>query len=458
MNVRPRTLWPMIALPTLMVVTVGLSSYQPSWATGDPGLSTNRATALSTCFWRGPVDSKRNNNAFPDTAVTYWAATISLPAGSQLGITGQFPHSRYMSFNAYDQAGVATDHIDDAAVVPPKGSTNPFLPGANRTAAHRNYSVTVLNQVPPSNPATNTVYAGVSGQTTEVLIYRVYVPDKGSDSTGGVGLPRVSVLLANNTVLTSSAMCKAVSAKASLPPSQKFPLSTYLSLRDQAGQSPRFPALNPPTFWRVFNVTALVGCIYHGSCGGTPALSPGQYSNLDNAYVIATVNRGFSAGPVLVLRGKMPTTPSTFDQNSVMGSDTQVRYWSVCQNESLATTRVAACLYDEQVPLDKSRNYTIVSSLPSDRPANATTKCGVGWIAWPAKGDGAGHLKDGTLILRNVLPSSSFTAAIQNVAQPGQESVVMGSYLPIGQYTTKAAFQALGCPLQGLRGAQPPSG
>ena len=383
MSYRPRALWSMRALPAVLFVTLGMPLSQPSWAMGSPGGSVNTTTELSTCFWRGPVDATDINNAFPDTAVTYWTATISLPAGSRLGITGQFPHSRYMSFNAYDRTGVATDHIDDVAIVPSKGSTDPFLPGANRNATRRNYSLTVLDQVPSGKAPPNTLSAGVSGETTQVLIYRVYVPDKGKDSAGGVGLPQISVTLVNGAVSTGSAICKAVHAEKSFPPSQKFPLATYLSLRNQAGQLPTFPALNPPTFWRVFNVAALVGCIYRGSCGGTPELSPGQYSNLDNAYVIAAVNRRFSAGPVLLLRGKMPTTPSTYDRNPVMGSGTQLRYWSLCQNESLATTRVAACLYDEQVPLNKYRNYTIVSNLPSDRPVNATAKCGVGWIPWP---------------------------------------------------------------------------
>ena len=436
----------MLAMLAVMSVTLVTPLSQPSWAMGSPGGSVNPMSGLSTCFWRGPVDATHVNSAFPDTAVTYWTATISIPTGARLGIAGQFPHSRYMSFNAYDRKGAATDHIDDVAIVPSKGSTDPFLPGADRNATHRKYRVTVLDQVPAGKALPNTLSAGVSGQTTQVLVYRVYVADSGKDAAGGVGLPQVSVTLANGDVLSGSTMCKAVHAEEGFPPSQKFPLATYLALRNQARQLPTFPALNPPTFWRVFNVNAVVSCLYRGLCGGTPELSPGQYSNLDNAYVIAAVNRGFSAGPVLVLRGKMPTTPATDGGNPVMGSGTQLRYWSLCQNESLATTRVAACLYDEQVHLDKDRNYTIVSSLPSDRPGNATAKCGVGWIPWPARGDGAGNVKDGTLILRDMLPSASFAAGIQDVSQPGQESRVMGSYLPVGQYTTKAAFQALGCP------------
>ena len=47
----------------------------------------------------------------------------------------------------------------------------------------------------------------------------------------------------------------------------------------------------------------------------------------------------------------------------------QLRYWSICQNEGLLTTAVEDCLYDEQIPTDSHGNYTIVTSLPGDRPA-----------------------------------------------------------------------------------------
>jgi hypothetical protein len=122
-----------------------------------------------------------------------------------------------------------------------------------------------------------------------------------------------------------------------------------------------------------------------------------------------------------------------------------MRYWSICQNESLFTTVGAGCLYDAEIPVDKNGRYTIVTSRAADRPKNANPKCGVGYIPWPAKGDGAGHPDDGFLIIRNMLPSSTFHHAIQDTKKPGDEAAVMGPYLPKGAYTTKAAFQRHGC-------------
>jgi hypothetical protein len=89
--------------------------------------------------------------------------------------------------------------------------------------------------------------------------------------------------------------------------------------------------------------------------------------------------------------------------------------------------------------------YGIVTSRHGDRPKNAKRACGVGYIPWPAAGDGAGHLDDGFLIVRNMLPSSKFHRAIQDTTTPGDEAAAMGPYLPKGTYTTKRAFQRKGC-------------
>lgn len=123
----------------------------------------------------------------------------------------------------------------------------------------------------------------------------------------------------------------------------------------------------------------------------------------------------------------------------------QLRYWSICQNESVYTTASSGCLYDAQIPVDRHGRYTIVSSKAADRPANARRKCGVGYLPWPERGDGAGHLDDGMLIVRNMLPSKGFDHAIQDTSVPGDEAEVLGSYMPKGHYETKAEFRDRGC-------------
>ncbi|MGP0047469.1 MAG: hypothetical protein ACLPZR_01290 [Solirubrobacteraceae bacterium] len=378
------------------------------------------------------------NFAFPDTGAVYWGAQITMPAGSTIVLDGQFAHARYQSLTAYSPAThVAIESLDDVATEPDLGSVNPYQPGADRDADQRSYTVTVDDQPPPAQKAPNTLYAGASGEASQQLIYRVYLPDAAqpTEVTGGVGLPIPVLHLADGTVETGASECQTLDAVAGPFPETLPPASAYAQWRDQAGQPPTFPAAPTPQFQTFDWNWLILACLLYGSCG--------NYGNPDNGYMWAYVNRGFPAGPVLVLRGELPSTPTTGIGVHTMGTG-QMRYWSMCQN-SVYSTMGAGCVNDGDIPLNAQRDYTIVTSLPQDRPANATLQCGVAWIPWPAQGDGDGNLNDGLLLVRNLLPDPSFTHAIQNAA-PWDVQSVLGPYYPQGAYTTTAAFQQLGCP------------
>jgi hypothetical protein len=158
--------------------------------------------------------------------------------------------------------------------------------------------------------------------------------------------------------------------------------------------------------------------------------------------VVGPVNAGH--GKLLVLRGKMPSFPATRNRTPRMGRG-EVRYWSLCQNESPVTTSVVDCIYDEQVPLTGKRRFTVVLGRAANRPDNANRDCGVKFLRWGHYVDPLGRRGTGTLLMRNLLADPSFGEAIQNVDEPGREAAVMGPYLPRGEYTSAKAFAALGC-------------
>ncbi|MEA2167784.1 MAG: hypothetical protein QOF76_1084 [Solirubrobacteraceae bacterium] len=407
----------------------------------------------SDCFWQTRTSSMfdtaaESNYAFPDSGAIYWSAKITMPAGSRIVLKGRFAHARYQSLNSYNKSNNApVDALNDVSTNPDPGSTNPYRPGAKRTAKKRSYTINVLNTVKPATDrAPNTLYAGVDGQADQLLLMRIYVPDsfKRRDLTGGVGLPQVELHLADGSVQTGAAACASLNAQGGLLSVTTLPEAAYSALRNSPYAMPGFPAAATPLWHTYYNTGFIIQCWYRGDCSGAPPRIGGQYSNIDNEYVASFVNRSFPAGPVLVLRGKLPTTPRTGPKVRRMGRG-QMRYWSVCQNESLFTTRGAGCVFDSQIPVDNKGRYTIVSSLAADRPKNATSKCGVAYLPWPENGDGAGNLNDGFLVVRNMLPSPTFKHAVQNTATPGDEAQVMGPYLPKGTYTTKASFQKRGC-------------
>ena len=404
---------------------------------------------VSTCFWSVPINPERAdpqlNYAFPDTAAIYWAAQFTIPENAELVIRGQYAHARYQSLNSYNAAtAMPTAVLNDISTAPDAGSRNTYLPGADRSnESARSYTASVLNEASPAEPKPNTLYAGVPGQDRISLLYRIYLPDTGRDLTGGVGLPEPELHLPGGQVLRGQDLCSAVGADNGILKPASLPLDTYKALRDQPGKPATFPSEQAPVWRAYYSAEFTLGCTYLGKCDGTPQRVGGQYSNIDNSYVTAEVNRGF--GEVLVLRGELPRTPKTTGGAKNLDSAVDMRFWSMCSNESLATTKVATCLFDEQMATDADGRYTIVASLPEDRPANATKECGVSWLSLSPAGDGAGHPDDSLLIMRNMLPAKDFSHAAHDTKTPGDEKAVMGEYLPDGQYTSKLAFEGSGC-------------
>ncbi|NMM04066.1 hypothetical protein HHL24_40175 [Paraburkholderia sp. RP-4-7] len=401
------------------------------------------AHAMTTCLWQGPIGTAVGevNEAYPDSGATYWSAQFKIPAGARVFLKGQFAYSRYMSFNSYQTNNAPAVALTDYQIAPDAGSTNPFVPGAARYAANRNYTVEIVPTAASGTATPNTLYANSEYGQTITVWYRVYVADKGSDATGGVGLPHLQVQQADGTILTDAQACSVLSPVQTAVVSQLLPAATYAALRDQSGLPAGFPAMSPSVWRAQYNTQFGLQCAFYGKCGGNPVRQVGYFANLDNAYVAAFISRAY--GAVVVLQGRVPTTPRTFNDAATMSTG-QLRYWSICSNE-FYTQKATACLSDEQVPVDANGNYTIVVSRAADMPGNATAACGRGFITWSDAGDGAGHIDDGFLIMRNMLPSVVFPNAIQNTKTPGDESSVVGSYLPTITYMSTAAFETLGC-------------
>jgi hypothetical protein len=449
---------------------------------GSAGAASTPPAPDPGCFWGSEINANTVNIAFPNGTITnYWYDKFTLPAGAKVLFHGKYADARYMSFNSYTssttdpaQRGIATDALFDAQIAPDPGSDNPFLPGAKRTPdkKHRNWTATVTGLQPPSDPGQrepNTLYAGTlaanQDQPVEIL-YRVYAPDKNADIAGDGGIPQATVVLSDGTQLTGQAACDAVHVNTSPPVPNLLPLNQYAALTHLPanpaagfpGSGPQAPAVNPAQWYRPVNACHFQDPFFQAAgypapaCPNTPALT--QWPTKDNAYITAYVDRRFGPASgghnVVVMTGKMPTTPQTYKGSPWLAAGKQLRYWGICTNESLVTTKVTVtdgCAYDEQIPLDSQGNYRIVISTPDDRPANATEKCGVTWLNW-GDGDGAGRPTSSLLVVRNLLPDASFTQAAQNIPAPGlpaQVASTLGPYMPTLIYQSPAQFQAGGC-------------
>ena len=128
-------------------------------------------------------------------------------------------------------------------------------------------------------------------------------------------------------------------------------------------------------------------------------LKGGFYSNRDSAYIYAHLSQVF--GPVVVVQGRLPRFPRTYTEPRRM-PDAELRWWSLCTGESRVTTRTPDCLADRQVLERSGRNYTVAVSTAANRPSNARASCGVAWLDWGNRGDGAGDPNYGVLVMRNI--------------------------------------------------------
>jgi len=417
------------------------------------------AEPLATCFWEGPVSMKRPSSRgfdghffnYPEESATYWLARFQLPQGAKIRLTGRYAYARYQSLNAYSDRA-PTDALSDLATGPDPGSLNPFIAGNRRNLAQRSYTVTVVNEPPPSEGrAANTLYAQPQPGAAIELFYRVYEPDRGRDLDGGTGLPTPELVRADGSTAKDSDACAQVNDPDRSIPTQTIPAATWSAARNSPGcDGSTNPAYSPVRWERFFNIdysqrAVIQDCTTVGRSqrlSESPPERGGFYSNRDNAYIFTHLSRQF--GKVLTIQAKLPTTPQTYAGQGRMGTG-QVRFWSLCTGESRVTLRTPDCVSDRELPIDPGRRYTIVVSKAADRPANATERCGVSWVDWGENGDGAGDPDYALLIMRNMLPQTTFSQAIQRVPRPGMEQSTMGEYFPATSYGSREDFQSRGC-------------
>jgi hypothetical protein len=488
--------WPALWLGMLgfaFVLAIAPAAALGQAATGAVKPGTMGPGPVNTCFWGqpssnvGPINELNypvpgTNIIAPDTDTVYDYTRFQLPAGATITLHGQFPHARFFSLTSYvtkgTEQGLPSTSIYDEQINPDPGSINPFRPGESRTAKNRSYTITISGQTPPAEPVPNTLYVGQEGKTEETqqieLIMRVYRPDKNLEANAGVPLPSPAVNLEGGEPITEeAAACAAVSDVSGIAALPEYLIqaptpASYVHLRDLA-PAPH-PAVNPVDWERFRNLPYLEKPFFAGA--GEPyehlittlptAVTSGLYATPANAYLIAYADR--TIGPnteghnILVIHAKMPTHPETYDHNKINDetAETQVRYWSICTAGGLEKPAVlptnSACLFDQEVPTNTNGEYTVVVSLPQDRPKNAKPGCGVAWLNWGLGGDDleGEYAADNrpsldTLIMRNQLSNPTFEQSIEKVITPGTEQEVMGAYYPTSTYMTKQEFEARRC-------------
>jgi hypothetical protein len=374
-------------------------------------------------------DADTVNVLFPDSSAQYWTGSYRAVPGTHIRIDGVYPYARYTSWNVYDPILRPFTHKADVDIAPDLGSQNPFLPGADRRTPveQRRYTLHITFDA-DFKPGANTIYVDPSKNPAGFFTLRVYVPDRGRDATGGVGIPQVTWQPNSEGAPAFASPCRDTQK-----PTVSAISETYAQ-QDGPDTGPPVPGRPSPSWHKFTNLCQAGDDLLFENPIGDNLPDSGQrpcdnfgsggfLSNMDNAYVYTGISRGY--GKVLVIHGKAPAFARTYPSARRMPSGEQLRYWSFCQNDPF-TERYIACLRDDQVKLDRDGWYTIFVSRPSDRPT-----CAKNWIPW-------GPQPSGTLIYRHMLPAPGFSGAIQRSSY-GTEQQSMGDYYPTIRYVTAAA-------------------
>lgn len=322
--------------------------------------------------------------ALPDTFSRYDSFVFNQNTGDfdYIKITGQFPHSRYFSFNLYDFfMGDAISAVADIEIEADPGHSNPFDPALSRDAKNRSYTLYLVKEgVTPPRGATNVLMLPPDVETLGFFT-RVYRPDQCYNSLGGVDLPRIEALKSDGSAAKIPEF--GLDAKAML---RMAPLFLFNKELLEAHEVARRFAGDLVTFYR------------------TP--STGLFPNAHNQYILASLPEDY-INKIAVVTFTPPTAEDTYTGGPFVG-DTDVRYWSFCMS-GLAETRTSNCIADDQIRKNNDGTATIIVA-PLYMKGAIEAK-GFNFLRW-------GALYKPILLYRQMLASDDFEGRIKDNVIP----------------------------------------
>lgn len=408
---------------------------------GELELSGTKWVRRPPCAWPTAVNSDtipkyhEFNNSNPDTASAYWLLFFTVQSGLRITLSGQFPDSRYMSFEVYDSQGepFTTNGVGSALadyqIAPDPRSVNPWQ---DKARPGGKFTMTLRSDVEPGEVNTLPLApAGTTAGSAGVIFFRVYAPSHGNPWR----VPVPHVTLTRNGLTTQLPACP---AKAIMIPANAGQLATVGATLPTAGKPTAIPSTTASTARKPTTPATPGASGVIEPFAGHKEAGPGHTPDVYQAYLFAAV-LPTNNGDVVVIRGKAPTTPRSASPSPWPASGMDLRYWSLCIDELAAHQPVVVnhlpdgkvdlgCRYDSQVALDKDGDYTIVIGTESQRRAIERI-AGATFLPFSLDDPAQPYV----LSLRNLLPSATFAEATQDVptnASPASAAAVMGPYYP----------------------------
>lgn len=264
---------------------------------------------------------------YPDHFAYYWEYTFDAEKNPDLGlvIEGEFPDSRFLSYNVYDD-DEQTSYCErgfslmDVDIVPDEGSVNPFLTSA---AGSRKYTIHILPTDAPasvSNGKKNIVWFDADVKKV-CTILRYYIPENGIQ--GGVGMPVIKGL----DLKTGKLVATPEREMSGLRGDMQLPAAAFSS-------TPNLLFFRAPFAFAYPN-------------------GPAEYCYTRN--VLEPEN-------VMVFNFKAPSYPKNVGEFATA----DMRYWSVCVGNSETYTPLAISDYQTKIDADGFANYILADKNAPD--------------------------------------------------------------------------------------------
>ncbi len=342
---------------------------------------------------------------FPDLHAVYWAyrfdASAPYAVNTAFRIHGQFAYARNTSFHFYPTLSEnrAFSFLSDINIVPDAGSTNPFLPGANRHATNRWYTIWLVPADSARAGQPNTLVAPVDSSISKLLL-RVYRPDSGY-SNGGVPLPTI----------------EAFDDDTGEPVNCPLALRAIVSPIDYSSWPTHEPEVS----------------FYH-------LATSGFYANDENQYLVADLSPN-KYSQILVLRFYAPTFLDTYQHpEAVFTGNEEVRFMSLCMGGQ-TSTKTSECIADDQFTRAQSGYYNVVLGPPNRADIRtAAIARGYNYVGW--------YSLTPIVVFRQMLPRADFVGSVARVplfdytkpmADQRAENFI-GIYAPVGRYCSVPSF------------------
>ena len=461
-----------VSAVALIAVFSSPADATPSSGLGGQGQAATVPHSLSAvfpgCSWPVETTPTTANIAAPDPYATYWLTPFLAKAGYSITIKGTFPTSRFMSFAVYNDSFLYftnTVHgktvqsgLSDYQIKPDRGSRNPWRtsqagkrrkftirlrPGATAAQQKSGNAIPMIDQDSPADPM------GPPG--IGYVILRTYIPSGGNST---VRLPTMTVTHNGHHTILPQCTTSASSAEKTVPALAR--VLTVLKKETEAGSMP---------------ATCTSSCANPELQYFGPSLDEksGLFPNPVNGYV--SMNFTPRKGYVVVTHGKAPSSP--VDAGSGKPGDSigaypvpwvkprfQVRYWSISNYIDAAPDPVVEIGRGSKTIFGgtpdyltalKNGYYTVVSSLPADKPSASSLKASTAtWIPMSASHPTTPEFQ----LLRNMLSQQSlYPEGFTFINPPANPSAIippatvrkqMGAYYPQTAECTVQTFETQG--------------